>query len=147
MTHTLDNTQYTSHNTQKNNNSNNTQPTTTNEKHKEIAGSCSAASSFMVLRVHRNHITIQELCDSRGGRPGLSVLTNLTVSVDVKHCNIEPCSRTGLSLSLICQPTSEDIKQHNSSNHMVYHRDGGRMGQGMTAQAFPVLPVYTAPEL
>ena len=27
---------------------------------------------------------IQELCESRGGRPGLSVLTSLLVSVDVK---------------------------------------------------------------
>ena len=27
---------------------------------------------------------IQELCESRGGRPGLSVLTCLVVSVDVK---------------------------------------------------------------
>ena len=27
---------------------------------------------------------VQELCESRGGRPGLSVLTNLLVSVDVK---------------------------------------------------------------
>ena len=26
--------------------------------------------------------------------------------------NIEPCSRIGLSLSLMCQPISEDIKQH-----------------------------------
>ena len=26
----------------------------------------------------------QELCESRGGRPGLSVLTSLLVSVDVK---------------------------------------------------------------
>ena len=31
------------------------------------------------------HIAIvQELCESRGGRPGLSVLTSLLVSVDVK---------------------------------------------------------------
>ena len=29
-------------------------------------------------------ITVQELCESRGGRPGLSVLTSLLVSVDVK---------------------------------------------------------------
>ena len=29
-------------------------------------------------------IIVQELCESRGGRPGLSVLTNLLVSVDVK---------------------------------------------------------------
>ena len=27
---------------------------------------------------------VQELCESRGGRPGLSILTNLLVSVDVK---------------------------------------------------------------
>ena len=27
----------------------------------------------------------QELCKSRGGRPGLSVLTSLMVSVDVKQ--------------------------------------------------------------
>ena len=28
---------------------------------------------------------VQELCKSRGGRPGLSVLTSLLVSVDVKN--------------------------------------------------------------
>ena len=27
---------------------------------------------------------VQELCETRGGRPGLSVLTSLLVSVDVK---------------------------------------------------------------
>ena len=27
---------------------------------------------------------VQELCESRGGRPGLSVLASLLVSVDVK---------------------------------------------------------------
>ena len=27
---------------------------------------------------------VQELCESRGGRPGLSVLTSLLASVDVK---------------------------------------------------------------
>ena len=30
-----------------------------------------------------NHI-VQELCESRGGRPGLSILTSLLVSVDIK---------------------------------------------------------------
>ena len=30
------------------------------------------------------NIIIQELCESRGGRPGLSVLTSLLASVDVK---------------------------------------------------------------
>ena len=28
---------------------------------------------------------VQELCESLGGRPGLTVLTNLMVSVDVKQ--------------------------------------------------------------
>ena len=64
---------------------------------------------------------VQELCESRGGRPGLSVLTSFLVSVDVKlywtmlrHC---------LSLSLICQLTSKDIKQHylpNTDNHNAW---------------------------
>ena len=31
-----------------------------------------------------NSFIVQELCVSRGGRPGLSVLTILLVSVDVK---------------------------------------------------------------
>ena len=31
------------------------------------------------------HCIVQELCESRGGRPGLSVLTSLLVSVDVKN--------------------------------------------------------------
>ena len=30
-------------------------------------------------------VRVQELCESRGGRPGLSVLTSLTVSADVKQ--------------------------------------------------------------
>ena len=30
------------------------------------------------------NVIVQELCESRGGRPGLSVLTSLLVSVDVK---------------------------------------------------------------
>ena len=34
-------------------------------------------------------IIVQELCKSRGGRPGLSVLTSLLVSVDVKiYCTV-----------------------------------------------------------
>ena len=30
-------------------------------------------------------VIVQELCESRGGRPELSVLTSLLVSVDVKN--------------------------------------------------------------
>ena len=34
-------------------------------------------------------IIVQELCESRGGRPELSVLTSLLVSVDVKnYCTV-----------------------------------------------------------
>ena len=45
-------------------------------------------SSFVVLYFHRNRSLlgrriVQELCESRGGRPG-SVLKSLLVSVDVK---------------------------------------------------------------
>ena len=36
------------------------------------------------LEQKRECIIVQELCESRGGRPGLSVLTSLLVSVDVK---------------------------------------------------------------
>ena len=35
-------------------------------------------------RVREPYLIVQELCESRGGRPGLSVLTSLLVSVDVK---------------------------------------------------------------
>ena len=56
-------------------------------------------------------LIVQELCESRGGRPGLPVLTSLLVSVDVK-LYIEPCFGIGLSLSLICQLISEDIKHY-----------------------------------
>ena len=33
---------------------------------------------------HQENVIVQQLCESRGGRPGLSVLTSLLVSVDVK---------------------------------------------------------------
>ena len=36
------------------------------------------------ITIVSEHI-VQELCESRGGRPELSVLTNLLVSVDVKN--------------------------------------------------------------
>ena len=40
---------------------------------------------YILLYVHRSEMVIvQELCESRGGRPVLSVLTSLVVSVDVK---------------------------------------------------------------
>ena len=42
----------------------------------------------MDLYLHRSMVwpsIVQELCESRSGRPGLSVLTSLLVSVDVKN--------------------------------------------------------------
>jgi len=44
------------------------------------------ASKDRVHKLHQRYIlvVVQELCESRGGRPGLSVLTSLLVSVDVK---------------------------------------------------------------
>ena len=45
----------------------------------------SSASSGQMGRVQMiARLIVQELCESRGGRPGLSVLTSLLVSVDVK---------------------------------------------------------------
>ena len=57
-------------------------------------------------------VRVQELCESRGGRPGLSILTSLLASVDVKL--YWTMLAIGLSLSLVCQPISAHIKQHNS---------------------------------
>ena len=36
------------------------------------------------LELTHQTLIVQELCESRGGRPGLSILTSLLVSVDVK---------------------------------------------------------------
>ena len=60
--------------------------------------------------LHGTAFIVQELCESRGGCPGLSVLTSLLVSVDIKIT--EPCFGIGLSLSLIHQLTSEDVEHH-----------------------------------
>ena len=50
-----------------------------------LASAGSPFSSKAVVYEHILSLTIvQELCESRDGRPGLSVLTSLLVSVDVK---------------------------------------------------------------
>ena len=74
-------------------------------------------SQFISAQLSSDAVIVQVLCESRGGRPGLSVLTSLLVSVDVKL--IQPCFGIGFSLSLICQLTSEDIKQHYLSSDAV----------------------------
>ena len=47
-------------------------------------GSRSACCVYIYSYSIGRYIIVQELCESRGGRPGLSVLTSLMVSVDVK---------------------------------------------------------------
>ena len=42
-------------------------------------------ASVDVKQQENGMLIVQELCESRGGRPGLSVLTSLLVSVDVKN--------------------------------------------------------------
>ena len=44
----------------------------------ELRGCVKVEAAVLILPI------VQELCESRGGRPGLSVLTSLLVSVDVK---------------------------------------------------------------
>ena len=45
----------------------------------------STIGKHKVHKLHKKYILIvQELCEIRGGRPGLSVLTSLLASVDVK---------------------------------------------------------------
>ena len=44
------------------------------------------AFGFYSERNEGDAAIVQELCESRGGRPGLSVLTSLLVSMDVKIC-------------------------------------------------------------
>ena len=51
---------------------------------------CFVASmkAYLLYKVNNNlswGVIVQELCESRGGRPRLSVLTSLLVSVDVKN--------------------------------------------------------------
>ena len=42
------------------------------------------AEQYLTAASPTESIIVQELCESGGGRPGLSVLTSLLVSVDVK---------------------------------------------------------------
>ena len=46
-------------------------------------GACGGAYNYR--HSPQGHGIVQELCESRGGRPGLSVLTSILVSVDVKN--------------------------------------------------------------
>ena len=39
---------------------------------------------LIIITIIKWGVIVQELCESRGGRPGLSVRTSLLVSVDLK---------------------------------------------------------------
>ena len=58
---------------------------------------------------------VQELCEGRGGRPGLSVLMSLLVSVDVKAVLNHA---SALVSACPCQPASEDTQQHYLPNYL-----------------------------
>ena len=47
-------------------------------------GGIAQLSKVLKVACSAGSVIVQELCESRGGRPGLSVLTSLLVSVDVK---------------------------------------------------------------
>ena len=48
-----------------------------------------SAVYLLILTPTATIFIVQELCEIRGGRPGLSVLTSLLVSVDVKiYCTV-----------------------------------------------------------
>ena len=55
-------------------------------------------------------VIVQELCESRGGRPGLR--PNESSGFRGRKAILNHASALGHSLSLICQLTSEDIKHH-----------------------------------
>ena len=57
-------------------------------------------------------VSVQELCESRGGRPGLPVLMNLMVSVDVKEHWTMHTHWSQFVPNTCVNPTSEDIKLH-----------------------------------
>ena len=68
---------------------------------------------------HSNRVMciVQELCESRGGRPELSVLTSLLVSVDVKLY-----SAMLRHWSQLVPNMSTDIWGHYASLHHHHHR-------------------------
>ena len=74
-------------------------------------------------------IRVQELCESRGGRPGLSVLMSLTVSVDVKqHWTVHR------HWSQFVPNMSTDIRGHEALHHhtMFWRQCSGRLKNKQT---------------
>ena len=69
---------------------------------------CSVRRTYLPGRFPSLRVIVQELCESRGGRPGLSVLMSLLASVDVKFywTMLRHWSHPNMST------TSEDIRHH-----------------------------------
>ena len=84
-----------------------------------LSHSSRALNSTYIRRFFYNHLhclcyhmRAQELCESRGGRPGLSVLTSLMISVDVMQ------QWTVLRHWSQCVPNmSTDIRGHEALHH------------------------------
>ena len=53
--------------------------------HAEVTLRRKKTEDYIGKKFYRAPVIVQELCESRGGRPGLSVLTSLLASVDVKN--------------------------------------------------------------
>ena len=58
---------------------------TTHTTRRVNVGRLASSSPYKDASIADNSLRVQELCESRGGRPGLSVLMSLTVYVDVKQ--------------------------------------------------------------
>ena len=56
------------------------------ESHRSAVSLLESGEWRYIKAINNNSVmsVVPELCESRGGRPGLSVLTSLLVSVDVK---------------------------------------------------------------
>ena len=81
-----------------------------------IVSDCVGAGVYVVSTSVPYCFGVQELCESRGGRPGLSVLMSLKVSVDVKqHCTMLR------HWSQFVPNISTDIRGHEALHHHHHH--------------------------
>ena len=70
---------------------------------------------------------VQELCESRGGRHGLSVIMSLTVSVDVKQHSTVLRHR-----SQFVPDMSTDIREHKALHHHHHAQSTSTVISGRT---------------
>ena len=82
-------------------------------------------------------LRVQELCESRGGRHGLSVLMSLTVSVDVKQHWTVLRHR-----SQFVPDTSTDIREHEALHHHHHAQSTSTVISGRTTDLGVCEPVW-----